>query len=72
MNEELGMRNEELGINAFAPLGRVLFCSSLPRAESSADGFLPFQGVGLCTEGRLGKCVAWVVRAMKTFILCAV
>ena len=36
------MRNEELGINTFAPLGRVLFCASLPRAVPTADGVCPF------------------------------
>ena len=46
MNEELEIRNEELGINAVAPLGRVLLCASLPRAELTADGFLPFQDAG--------------------------
>ena len=37
------MRDEELGVNTFAPLGRVLFCASLPRAVPTADGFCPFR-----------------------------
>ena len=37
------MRNEELGINVVGPLGRVLFCASLPRAVPSADGVFPFR-----------------------------
>ena len=37
------MRDEELGINAFAPLGRVLFCTSLPRAVLTADGVCTFR-----------------------------
>ena len=31
--------NEELGINAFAPLGRVLLCAALPRAVPRLMGF---------------------------------
>ncbi len=37
------MRDEELGINAFAPLGRVLLCTALPRAVPTADGVCPFR-----------------------------
>lgn len=40
------MRNEELGINAVAPLGRVLFYAPMPRAVPTADGVCPFQGAG--------------------------
>jgi hypothetical protein len=36
--------NEELGINAVAPLGRVyVVCMSLPRAVPTADGGCPFR-----------------------------
>ena len=51
------MRDEELGVNTFAPLGRVLFCASLPRAEPTADVFCPFRVL----EGALrGDCEsAW-------------
>ena len=31
--------------NAFAPLGRVLFCSSLPRAVPTADRVCPFRAL---------------------------
>ena len=42
-NEELEIRNEELGIDAFAPPWRVLFCASMPRAVPMADEFWPFR-----------------------------
>ena len=45
------MRDEELGIDAFALLGRVLLCAALPRALPMADGFLPFQDVGSAKRG---------------------
>lgn len=35
--------NEELGIDAFALLGRVLLCSTLPRAVPTTDGVWPFR-----------------------------
>jgi len=35
-DEELEIRNEELGINVVGPLGRVLFCGG--SAESGANG----------------------------------
>ena len=37
------MRDEELGVNTFAPLGRVLLCAALPRAVPTADGVCPFR-----------------------------
>ena len=37
------MRNEEFGINAFAPLGQVMLWVLMPRAEPTADGFCPFR-----------------------------
>ncbi len=37
------MRNEELEIDAWGPLGRVLLCAALPRAVPTADGFCPFR-----------------------------
>ena len=50
-DEELEIRNEELGINAVGPLGRVLFCASLPRAVPMADGVCPFRGqIGVLRE----------------------
>ena len=51
-NEELGVRNEELGINAFAQPWRVLLCGgAVPRAVLTADGFCPFRGqVGALLE----------------------
>ena len=64
--------NEELGINALAPPAQVLLYAALPRTEPSADGFLPFQGVGLCTEKRLGICIALSVSILKMLILGAV
>ena len=51
MNEELGMRNEELGINALAPLGRVLLCATLPRAVPTADGVCPFRVLVSAKQG---------------------
>ncbi|MBO5132167.1 MAG: hypothetical protein J6C20_03750 [Paludibacteraceae bacterium] len=38
------MRSEELGINTFGPLGRVLLCAPMPRAVPMADGFCPCRG----------------------------
>ncbi len=37
------MRNEELGIDAFAQPWRVLLCGAVPRTEPSADGVYPFR-----------------------------
>ena len=62
------MRNEELGINAVAPLGRVLLCATLPRTEPSADEFCPFRGQVGAKQGRVGMSVAWVVRALRMII----
>lgn len=56
-DEELEIRNEELGINAVGPLGRVLFCGAVPRAVPMADGVLQFQRADGCAAGRLG--IVW-------------
>lgn len=41
------MRNEELGINAFAPTGRAFLYGAVP----TADGFCPFR-VLVCVQKR--------------------
>ena len=37
------MRNEELGINAVAPLGEFMLWVLMPRAVPTADGVCPFR-----------------------------
>ena len=57
------MRNEELIL--LPRWGEFLLCAALPRAVPTADGFLPFQGVGGCAAGRLGMCIALIVSALN-------
>ena len=50
------MRNEELGIDAFAPLGQVMLWVLMPRAVPSANGVCPFRVLVGALRGDL-ECV---------------
>ena len=50
--------------------GRMRFA---PTATTEINKmFLPFQGVGVCTVGKMGMCIAWFVEVLKMIILEAV
>lgn len=51
------------------PRWASLLCSTLPRTEPSADGFLPFQRAGGCEAWRVGMSVTLIGGAMGMLML---